>query len=172
MSPDRGVTYMKEDGRTLTQTYPELLTSAERVLCGLRAAGLTNGDQVLLQLKDHQDFITVFWGCILGGIIPTPVSVPPVYDEMNQGVNKLKGVFQLQNEPFIITNEASAEDIAGLRETFEAKVMPILTIEALLAYEPDEQHYEPEPDEPVLQPLSSGSTGVPVYPSSSSKHFI
>jgi len=161
MSPDRGVTYLKEGGRTLTQTYPELLTSAERVLSGLRAAGLTNGDQVLLQLKDHQDFITVFWGCILGGIIPTPVSVPPVYDEMNQGVNKLKGVFQLQNEPFIITNEASAEDIAGLRETFEAKVMPILTIETLLAYEPDEQHYEPEPDEPVLQLLSSGSTGVP-----------
>ncbi|AIZ59108.1 peptide synthetase [Bacillus sp. WP8] len=161
MSPDRGVTYLKEDGRTLTQTYPELLTSAERVLSGLRAAGLTNGDQVLLQLKDHQDFITVFWGCILGGIIPTPVSVPPVYDEMNQGVNKLKGVFQLQNEPFIITNEASAEDIAGLRETFEAKTMPILTIETLLAYEPDEQHYEPEPDEPVLQLLSSGSTGVP-----------
>ncbi|MFP7312089.1 amino acid adenylation domain-containing protein [Bacillus safensis] len=161
MSPDRGVTYLKEGGRTLTQTYPELLTSAERVLSGLRAAGLSNGDQVLLQLKDHQDFITVFWGCILGGIIPTPVSVPPVYDEVNQGVNKLKGVFQLQNEPFIITNEASAEDIAGLRETFEAKVMPILTIEALLAYEPDEQHYEPEPDEPVLQLLSSGSTGVP-----------
>ncbi|WP_456265786.1 MULTISPECIES: amino acid adenylation domain-containing protein [unclassified Bacillus (in: firmicutes)] len=161
MSPDRGVTYLKEDGRTLTQTYPELLTSAERVLSGLRAAGLSNGDQVLLQLKDHQDFITVFWGCILGGIIPTPVSVPPVYDEMNQGVNKLKGVFQLQNEPFIITNEASAEDIAGLRETFEAKVMPILTIETLLAYEPDEQHYEPEPDEPVLQLLSSGSTGIP-----------
>ncbi|MFF2416072.1 amino acid adenylation domain-containing protein [Bacillus safensis] len=161
MSPDRGVTYLKEDGHTLTQTYPELLTSAERVLSGLRAAGLTNGDQVLLQLKDHQDFITVFWGCILGGIIPTPVSVPPVYDEMNQGVNKLKGVFQLQNEPFIITNEASAEDIAGLRETFEAKTMPILTIETLLAYEPDEQHYEPEPDEPVLQLLSSGSTGVP-----------
>ncbi|KIL19230.1 Malonyl CoA-acyl carrier protein transacylase [Bacillus pumilus] len=161
MSPDRGVTYIKEGGRTLTQTYPELLTNAERVLSGLRKAGLTNGDQVLLQLKDHHDFITVFWGCILGGIIPTPVSVPPVYDEMNQGVNKLKGVFQLQNEPFIITNEASAEDIAGLRETFEAKEIPILTVETLLACEPDEQHYEPEPDEPVLQLLSSGSTGVP-----------
>ncbi|MGV2539066.1 amino acid adenylation domain-containing protein [Bacillus pumilus] len=161
MSPDRGVTYIKEGGRTLTQTYPELLTNAERVLSGLRKAGLTNGDQVLLQLKDHHDFITVFWGCILGGIIPTPVSVPPVYDEMNQGVNKLKGVFQLQNEPFIITKEASAEDIAGLRETFEAKEIPILTVETLLTCEPDEQHYEPEPDEPVLQLLSSGSTGVP-----------
>ncbi|WP_169057662.1 non-ribosomal peptide synthetase [Bacillus pumilus] len=161
MSPDRGVTYIKEGGHTLTQTYPELLTNAERILSGLRKAGLTNGDQVLLQLKDHQDFITVFWGCILGGIIPTPVSVPPVYDETNQAVNKLKGVFQLQNEPFIITNEASAEDIAGLREAFEAKDMPILTIETLLSCEPDEQHYEPEPDEPVLQLLSSGSTGVP-----------
>lgn len=161
MSPDHGVTYIKQGGQPVTQTYPELLTSAERVLAGLRAAGLTNGDQVLLQLKDHQDFVTVFWGCILGGIIPTPVSVPPVYDEMNQGVNKLKGVFQLQNEPFIITNEASAEDIAGLRETFASEAIPILTVETLLACEPDEQHYEPEPDEPVLQLLSSGSTGVP-----------
>ncbi len=161
MSPDRGVTYIIEGGHTLTQTYPELLTNAERVLSGLRKAGLTNGDQVLLQLKDHQDFITAFWGCILGGIIPTPVSVPPVYDETNQAVNKLKGVFQLQNEPFIMTNEASAEDIAGLREAFEAKNMPILTIETLLSCVPDEQHYEPEPDEPVLQLLSSGSTGVP-----------
>ncbi|MEK4182118.1 amino acid adenylation domain-containing protein [Bacillus sp. FSL K6-1145] len=161
MSPDRGVTYIKEGGRTLTQSYPELLTNAERVLSGLRKAGLTNGDQVLLQLKDHQDFITAFWGCILGGIIPTPVSVPPVYDETNQAVNKLKGVFRLQNEPFIMTNEASAEDIAGLRESFEAKDIPILTIETLLSCEPDEQHYEPEPDEPVLQLLSSGSTGVP-----------
>ncbi|UDF17003.1 amino acid adenylation domain-containing protein [Bacillus pumilus] len=161
MSPDRGVTYIKEGGCTLTQSYPELLTNAERVLSGLRKAGLTNGDQVLLQLKDHQDFITAFWGCILGGIIPTPVSVPPVYDETNQAVNKLKGVFRLQNEPFIMTNEASAEDIAGLRESFEAKDIPILTIETLLSCEPDEQHYEPEPDEPVLQLLSSGSTGVP-----------
>lgn len=31
----------------------------------------------------------------------------------------------------------------------------------MLTCEPDEQHYEPEPDEPVLQLLSSGSTGVP-----------
>ncbi|MFJ5965680.1 amino acid adenylation domain-containing protein [Bacillus sp. NPDC093026] len=161
MSPDHGVTYIKEGGQSVTQTYPELLTAAERVLSGLRAAGLTNGDQVLLQLKDHQDFVTVFWGCILGGIIPTPVSVPPVYDEMNQGVNKLKGVFQLQNEPFIITNEASAEGIARLREQFESESIPILTIETLLACEPDEQHYEPESDEPVLQLLSSGSTGMP-----------
>ncbi|MFS0655874.1 amino acid adenylation domain-containing protein [Bacillus sp. 179-C3.3 HS] len=161
MTPDHGVTYIKEGGKAVTQTYPELLTAAERVLSGLRSAGLTNGDQVLLQLKDHQDFITVFWGCILGGIIPTPVSVPPVYDETHQGVNKLRGVFQLQNEPFIITNEASVEDISRLRETFTIGAIPILTIETLLACEPDEQHYEPEPDEPVLQLLSSGSTGVP-----------
>ncbi|MGE6631997.1 amino acid adenylation domain-containing protein [Bacillus sp. NPDC077027] len=160
MSADQGVTYIKEEG-SVTQTYPELLSQAERVLSGLRAAGLTNGDQVLLQLKDHQDFITVFWGCILGGIIPTPVSVPPVYGELNQGVNKLKGVYQLQGEPYIITDEEHAEDIANLRHVFESASIPILTIETLLACEPDEQHYEPDPDEPVLQLLSSGSTGVP-----------
>ncbi|WP_222127921.1 hypothetical protein, partial [Bacillus altitudinis] len=78
-----------------------------------------NGDQVLFELKDDEDFMRVFWGCIVGGMIGTPVCVLGVYDEMNEGVKKVKGVLEVENEGLIIRKEGSGEEIGGVGERFE-----------------------------------------------------
>ena len=50
---------------------------------GLRALGLRPGDRVILQLERTRDFIPGFWGCVLGGFVPSPIGVAPTYGERN-----------------------------------------------------------------------------------------
>jgi acyl-CoA synthetase (AMP-forming)/AMP-acid ligase II len=76
---DHGVVYVSPDGVEDHQSYPKLLEQAERVLAGLRQLGLQPGDKVLFQFDRNRDFLSAFWGCVLGGFIPAPLAVAPTY---------------------------------------------------------------------------------------------
>lgn len=66
------------------------MTQAESILSGLRKLGLKPQSKVFLQLPRSQDFIAVFWGCILGGFIPIPVTVASDYTTDNSKANILR----------------------------------------------------------------------------------
>ncbi|WP_018348941.1 hybrid non-ribosomal peptide synthetase/type I polyketide synthase [Longispora albida] len=55
-------------------TYPELLSRAAEVAGGLRAMGVAPGDPVLVEAAATRDFLTAFWGCVLAGALPAPVT--------------------------------------------------------------------------------------------------
>jgi acyl-CoA synthetase (AMP-forming)/AMP-acid ligase II len=63
----------REDETTLL-TYPTLLDEARRILGGLRACNRPPGSKVVLLLERARDFIPAFWGCVLGGYVPCPMT--------------------------------------------------------------------------------------------------
>jgi len=100
--PAHGVTCIEQDGEHVL-TYPELRSRAERIMAGLRAAGLLPGDTVIFQFDRNPDFIAAFWGCELGGFVPAPISVPTVLDPSGPAATKLKNVWRLLAGPPVLT---------------------------------------------------------------------
>ncbi|GAA2657399.1 SDR family NAD(P)-dependent oxidoreductase [Paractinoplanes durhamensis] len=158
--PGHGTTYIGADGSTRRQTYPALLDGAERVLRGLRRLGLRPGESVLLQCDDNQNFVTAYWGCLLGGFLPTPVGVAPTYTVDNAVVRKLRSAWHLLDRPPIVTDAALLDVVGAVRELWDGDVV-VAAVEELADGPRDPDWYPAEPDDIALNLLTSGSTGVP-----------
>ncbi|POX56996.1 hypothetical protein C3489_01720 [Streptomyces sp. Ru71] len=71
---DPAICLIDERGAEHRLSYPELLDEAARILTGLRASGAAAGDHVVLRLTQERDILGAFWACVLGGLVPVPVS--------------------------------------------------------------------------------------------------
>ncbi|MFI8930076.1 SDR family NAD(P)-dependent oxidoreductase [Streptomyces sp. NPDC053474] len=161
LAPDKGTVYLTKGHDDVFQSYAELLADAERVLAGLRAAGLRPGDAALFQFDDNKAFLTAFWACVLGGFVPTPVGVATTYRAENETNRKLHNAWKLLDRPVLLTDDATAEALAGVRELWGEPEVRISTVAALLAFEPDHDWFPATPASPALNLLTSGSTGMP-----------
>jgi len=160
-SPDHGLTYIANDGIEITQSYPELLEKAQSVMAGLRELGLQPQDKVIFQLKDNSDFLAAFWGCILGGFVPVPLSLASDYRELNNNVKKLHYTWELLDQPIILTNQRLVSDIRSITNFCTMNNLEIASIEDLLQYPPDLLCHDSQPDDLAMLLLTSGSTGIP-----------
>ncbi|NUT45711.1 MAG: AMP-binding protein, partial [Saccharothrix sp.] len=160
LAPGKGTTYLRR-GEAVLQTYPRLLAEAERVLAGLRAAGLRPGDAALFQFEDNRDYLTAFWACVLGGFVPTPVAVAPTYTEHNATNRRLHNAWTLLDRPVVLTGRATATALAEVRGLWDEPDVRVLVVQDLLRHAPDTHWHPTTADSPVLNLLTSGSTGVP-----------
>ena len=155
------IAYVQPDGTEITQSYAELLATAERILAGLRALGLKAQDKVIIQLELNQDLLPAFWGCILGGFIPAIVPVAPTYSEPGGAVDKLCSLWQLLDRPLILTCEALQKSVRSLAQWLPGEKLQVATIESLKTNLPDQNYHPSQPDDVAFFNLTSGSTGTP-----------
>ncbi|WP_165864189.1 SDR family oxidoreductase [Capsulimonas corticalis] len=160
---DCGIVYVQSGGAEIEQTYAELRGEAERILGGLRALGLSPGDKVLFQLERNQDFIPVFWGCVLGGFVPVPISIAPTYDEPNANVAKLHNAWLMLDKPVIVAGDELAPRVRSLTDLLgiDAEEFRVVPIGELRAGPWDTQWRVSHPDDVAIMLLTSGSTGKP-----------
>jgi acyl-CoA synthetase (AMP-forming)/AMP-acid ligase II/acyl carrier protein len=86
--------------------YDKMYDKSKRILTGLHQQGIKKGDKVILQLPDNYTFVSVFWACILGGIVAVPVPVASSESEYERIYN----VWKILEVPRIITNEHFIND--------------------------------------------------------------
>ena len=153
--------YIHSDGEVSTQTYSELWVEAQRILGGLRELGLKPQDQVIFQLESNQDFISAFWGCVLGGFVPVPVSIPPSYDQSNSGLTKLQNTWGLLGQPLVLTDRKLAPSVSRWSQRLNLGKPVVQTLEQLRGFEPDSKIYKSQPQDLAVLLLTSGSTGIP-----------
>ncbi|MEU9979024.1 amino acid adenylation domain-containing protein [Streptomyces sp. NPDC051014] len=158
---DGEIVHVRADGGETRRDYASLAAEASRVLSGLRRKGLRPGDRVVLQCSDTEDFVAALWGCVLGGFVAVPLTVPASYATRSAAVAKLEGIWRMLDRPWII---ASAGDAPGLRALAECEGWPGLrldTAEALRAHPEDRDWHRASPDDLMLLLMTSGSTGLP-----------
>ncbi|MGW5135179.1 amino acid adenylation domain-containing protein [Streptomyces sp. NPDC004135] len=159
---DRGdIVHVHADGSEHRRTYASLIPEASRVLAGLRRAGLRPGDQVILQCDVTEDFLAVLWGCVLGGFVAVPLTVPASYDTPSAALTKLEGIWRMLGRPWIV---CSAGRETGLRAVAARQNWPgprITTADALREAPEDHDWHPAEPDDLLLMLMTSGSTGLP-----------
>ncbi|MFI6036069.1 amino acid adenylation domain-containing protein [Streptomyces sp. NPDC051315] len=159
---DRGdIVHVHADGSEHRRSYASLIPEASRVLAGLRRAGLRPGDQVILQCDVSEDFLAVLWGCILGGFVAVPLTVPASYDTPSAALTKLEGIWRMLGRPWVV---CSAGREAGLRDVAARQEWPglrLTTADALREAPEDHDWHPARPDDLILMLMTSGSTGLP-----------
>ncbi|MBB5158482.1 SDR family NAD(P)-dependent oxidoreductase [Saccharopolyspora phatthalungensis] len=160
LAPDRGTVLLTAEGGESFQSYAELFTEARELLAGLRKKGLLPGDSVLFQFADNRNFVTAFWACVLGGFVPTPCGVPLGFDRENAGTRKLRNAWELLEHPVVLTDSGLLDAVNGLGQSWHAEFTAYCN-EELRKPSAQPDLFPAEPDDPVVQLLTSGSTGVP-----------
>ncbi len=159
--PNKELVYIQPDGSEIIQSYKDLLLNAQKILAGLRKLGLKPLDKVIFQIDQSQDFIPAFWGCILGGFIPVPVSIAPAYEQVNSAVNKLHNAWQMLEQPIVLTSSQLAQSLQELPALLNIENFQVETVDNLRQNQPDRNVNQSDQDDLALLLLTSGSTGFP-----------
>ncbi|XRJ97797.1 non-ribosomal peptide synthetase [Latilactobacillus sakei] len=150
-SPEQTITYVDSESFQPI-SYEAVLDDAKTILANLQAAGLKSGDNVVLALEKHSDNIPLLWACILGGIVPCPVTIKVSDTELwSKTLKHISGL--LDNPAFIISKKDDQWfDISNT----------ILHIENLRSETTNEPTiHKSNTDDLAFLMLSSGSTGAP-----------
>lgn len=110
---EKGITFILGDTEERFVSYKELYYTSASLLYNLQSAGFRQKDEVIFQIDDNQKFIYAFWACILGGMIPVPVTTG-TNDE-----HKLKffKIWSILSNPRMI----GSVDFVSKLETFASK---------------------------------------------------
>lgn len=88
-------------------SYQKLLEEALRVLYSLQSKGIKPRDEVLIQIENEEDYLTVFWACLLGNLIPVPVSV----GRNDEHKLKLIKIWERLNNPCMVSDNNTLDKI-------------------------------------------------------------
>lgn len=158
---EKGILYLQPDGGEIFQSYGDLQKEAKKLLHGLQKQGLKPKDRVLFQLESNQDFIELFWGCILGGFIPVPLSPTSLYTTRTSDTEKLYRVWQLLDKPLIVAGDSNYEDACNLRRGFDEPHMRIEPIRKIRDASQSREVHHGNSHDLALILFTSGSTGTP-----------
>ncbi|MBU0973647.1 MAG: AMP-binding protein [Proteobacteria bacterium] len=163
----KGITFIQEGGGETYLSYGDLFRQAKGLLTNLRDSGLCPGQSLILQIADNQNFLALFWACLLGKIIPVPLTLAQT-DEYRL---KLLKVWEVLQTPYIAFDEIVFDGFKTylarqgrtelLAKVIENKIVPTTFIPISKAMPEPEILEMPEPDDTAYIQFSSGSTGDP-----------
>ncbi|MFE9380919.1 AMP-binding protein [Streptomyces sp. NPDC006855] len=142
------------DAEFVDQSHPELLAAALRVTEGLRARGLRPQDKVVLILERPQDFLTAFWGAVLGGFVPCPTA--PLRGDPERWSTQLRHIAALLDGPLFVTTRSLASELPPVPGL---SVAPLDALPADLPADRTADVHPAGPEDTAVLVLTSGSTG-------------
>lgn len=157
----KGIIYLQPDGTEVYQSYRRLWDDGLRIAKGLRQSGLKAKQSVILQLGDNSQLLPAFWGCVLTGVVPAPLAVPPTYAESSSGTQKLKDAWTLLDKPAVITDRGMHQEMLDWAKEQGLEGFRAIIVEDLLSAEADTDWHQSSPEDLALLLLTSGSTGTP-----------
>ncbi|MCR8842559.1 amino acid adenylation domain-containing protein [Paenibacillus sp. SC116] len=157
-----------ESGQERYLSYSQLHAMAGRALHLLREQGLGPGDFAVLQTEDNERFILLFWACVLGGIVPVPVTAARTDEgrkKLIQVCKQLKALIFLCDEELWpgIQGHALKHGEAEVLAQLESGRVPIaeVLVAAADADRPMAEPYDAAETDTAFIQFTSGSTGDP-----------
>ncbi|MBX9586158.1 MAG: AMP-binding protein [Gammaproteobacteria bacterium] len=171
--PDHGLTFVDISGKEEFFSYPDLVDQATQCLYHLQQQGLKPGDLLIVIIDNNlQDFYVHFWACILGGIVPAPITQPS-FEKDSVTLLKLYNVWNTLNKPKLLVENKYIKYFEGLQSEDRFSGLSYFTSQSFRDGQQkiSENHIGHPTDLAILQ-FSSGSTGDPKGVQLSHKNII
>lgn len=160
---NKGITFVSADGTDEWCSYRYLYQSALYVLGNLQRNGLKPGDELVIQAENNRDFLFIFWACLLGKIIPVPLSSGTQADQKQ----KLIRIWPFLNSPYWACDQQQAVRIhttaiaAGQEGAYLQISNRLLLFSTLLEQQQEGSIMNADSNDLAYIQFSSGSTGDP-----------
>lgn len=158
-----GIVFVENFDCERYMSYTDLYKNSLRVLGYLQYIGLKSGDELVIQIDDPSNFLCLIWACMLGNIIPVPLSV----SNNKEHVSKLLSVWKTLNNPSLVSMPDLFEKIEKYAsEDNMEKLVPEMAakridMNKLIQSEMNGQIIDASKNDIALIQFSSGSTGSP-----------
>ncbi len=162
-SPRDFIIFMDSKNREMKLSAAEAVSGAEAVAQYLIAAGLEKGDNVMVMLPTSMEFIYVYYGILMGGGVPVPVSQPAGTSNISKYIENLKHIIINSESKFFITYDKIKMIIGSLMSANLVK--DFIFTEEIFNNPISRKKYKPLPkikkDDIALIQYTSGTTGKP-----------
>ncbi len=104
---NKGITFINLEQGDVFISYRNLYIKALLALYYLQDKGILPGTELVFQIDDNETFIVYFWACIIGGIIPVPVSI----GNNDEHKRKLFRILNILTKPSLISNIKTSSEL-------------------------------------------------------------
>lgn len=157
------IIFISETGGKTCLSYGELYKKACSISSQLQLKGINKGVYAIFQLEENFDFIVVFWGCLLAGVIPIPLAIANSYSEKNPAVERLANVCGLfSSAAVILTSQKLESKLIKVQTLLSIELCSISVIDTSVQYDGEMgQPIVSNKNDTAFVMLTSGSTGEP-----------
>lgn len=173
---DKGIVFIEGKEKEFQMSYAELYLEARRIARYLQDNQIPSNAEIIIQAADNISFVPMFWGCLIGGYKPIPLSLGFTDDHRL----KLLHIWELLEHPWLLHN-APESFFPLLNQTATKQHLEYRVSEIQVRHtacfgsekcDPIEKLPDYSQDDIIFVQFSSGSTGKPKGVSISNRNIL